>query len=52
MMAKGPGAAVLCGKPSAACPLQQRAPQCRDKPPPSAASASSPRKMPKAEIKL
>lgn len=53
LMAKGPGAAVPCGKPSATHHLlQKRVPQSQDKRPPSAALGSSQRKMPKLEIKL
>lgn len=52
LRAKALGVAALYGKPSAARPLQPRAPQSQDKRPPSAALGSSQRKMPKLEIKL
>lgn len=49
LRAKALGPAVLCGKPSAPCPLRSRAPPCRNKPPRSVALGSSQRK--KLEIK-
>lgn len=53
LMAKGPQAAVLFGKPSAAhLPLQKRVPHRPDRRPPSVALGSSRRKMPKLEIRL
>lgn len=47
------GLAALYGKPSAAHrPLQQRAPQNQDKPPPSAALVSSQKKMPCCQLEI
>lgn len=51
-MGKDPPVAAPCGKALAVCLLQIRAPQSREKLPPSVVLASSRRKMPKTAIRM